>query len=176
MRQGDVWESICVHCGRLASLDRRWQKERPTGNAPNNGTCCEAASDPGPGGIDQMLRPVRPARWEHFFVKPLGYMRQSGFSTSESDFVPHYNTAFGKRVRSLAEMKALQAKTGATDVVVKGHGLDRLAPRDVERKMKHHRETREAIDSGQSTFEPKGADGRPSGVKIEFSRAKEGDD
>ena len=62
--------------------------------------------------------------------------RISGYSTSESDFTPHYNTATGRFVRSLAEMKSLQARHGLEDAVVTGKG-ERYIPRDWLSNPKH---------------------------------------
>jgi len=85
-------------------------------------------------------------QWEGTVVEPVGYLgRLSGFSGSESDFTPHFNTATGKFVRSLAEMKHLQAKHGLTDVAVTGKG-QRFIPGDW--LTKRDRERREAEKAG----------------------------
>jgi len=159
MQSGDCWQSVCVHCGKRAHLEERWQLEKPDDTAPHAKSCCEAVSGGGAAPL---------AAWEHCYVKPLGYMRQSGFSTSESDFTPHWNRAFGKPVHSLAEMKSLQEKHGVNDVVVKGDGAERHAPRDVLRRVKQHNDTREKLASTDG-FEV------ARGVKVKLSSATEAD-
>lgn len=148
MQSGVVWEAICDSCGRLASIDCRWQEDEPGGSRPHAHSCCDDLT--------------ADAHWERTVVQALGYMRMSGFSTSESDFVPHWNRAFGKPVHSLAEMKALQAKHGVSDAVVKGDGLERLAPRDILTRVKKHNEVREVFAHGGEVEVAKGVRARIS--------------
>jgi hypothetical protein len=163
---GDCWEAVCAHCGKLASLDRRWQLDKPTDAAPHKGDCCDAVSAAGAPAL---------AAWEHTFVLRITTGRVSGFSTSESDFTPHWNRSLGVRVESLKQMKALQAKAGTSDVVVKGDGAERHVPRDIGTRLKHHREVAASLASGQTVFEPRMPDGRPSGVRIDLSEQREAD-
>jgi hypothetical protein len=95
--------------------------------------------------------------------------RLSAFSTSESDFTPHRSRAFGREIGSLAEMRHLQKVHGTCDIAVTGDAAEKYVPRDIGRRVKHHAEVREALDSGQTVFEPKLEDGRPSGVKVELT-------
>jgi hypothetical protein len=88
-------------------------------------------------------------------------IRLSGFSTSDSDFTPHWNAAFGCTVRSLDHMKHLQRQHGVSDVVVKGDGAERNAPRDITRRIRRHADFAEQVATGKS-FET----GR--GVAVEF--------
>lgn len=88
--------------------------------------------------------------------------RISGFSTSESDFTPHWNTAFGRKVRSLSEMKALQARHGTGDAVTKGDGADRHAPRDITRRIQRHRDFTEKVNAGEDF-------GTGRGVSVTFT-------
>jgi hypothetical protein len=76
--------------------------------------------------------------------------------------MPHWNSSFGCRVESLSQMRALQAKHGAEYAVVKGDAVDRLAPRDLGRRFKHHREVSERLDRGESYDVAKG-------VRVEFT-------
>lgn len=154
-QEGPCWEPICAHCGKLVSYDRRWQEGEPVDQPAHNRDCCEAVCSGGAAPL---------AKWEFTLVRRVVVGRMSGFSTSESDFTPHFNTAFGKPVHSLSEMKHLQAKGDVCDSVVKGDGADRLAPRDLATRFKHHREVREAIDSGKP-LEPM------RGVKVEYRDA-----
>lgn len=101
--------------------------------------------------------------------------RVSAFSTSESDFQPHFNRAFGRRVESLAHMRALQQAHGTADVGVTGDAAEKYVPRDIGRRFKRHGELREQLAAGQTVFEPKGEDGRPSGVRIDISAQTEKD-
>lgn len=158
MQRGHVWQSVCAHCGKRASWDELWQEEKPTSVAPHLKSCCDAVA----------LNEAAPiADWEHAFFNPPGLDgRISGFSTSESDFVPHFNRAFGQRVNSLAEMKALQAQHGASDVVVKGDGADRHAPRDIVRRWKHHRDFSEQVNEGKPIDVG-------HGVRVEFTEPGE---
>lgn len=94
-----------------------------------------------------------------------GKLRASGFSTSESDFTPHWNRAFGRRIGSLAEMKAMQTAHGVEDAVVKGDGAERHAPRDIARRVKRYNDIREAAAGGQP-FEA------GSGVRVEYTEGK----
>lgn len=134
MKSGDCWEPTCSKCGKTDGSRAEFRTERPDWTPPPCGWC---------------LAPGDDAVWEHSVIRPLGYMRLSGFSTSESDFTPHFNTSLGQHVESLSHMKALQAASGAVDAVVKGDGADRHAPRDIATRFKHHREVHEAIDSGR---------------------------
>lgn len=144
MNKGHVWQAICSGCD-------------------HGGDCCwqEARPEHIPGDCFWCLKPGADAVWEHTYMTGAGLGRVSGFSTSESDFTPHWNTGFGKPVHSLKEMKALQAQHGATDMVVKGDAAERLVPRDIGTRLKHTRAIREALDSGK----PYDAG---HGVKIEF--------
>jgi hypothetical protein len=144
MKAGTCWEATCDSCDH--ANETVWQDEAPAHTPKPCGWC---------------LAPGEMMHWVKTVVKPIGYMRLSGFSTSDSDFTPHWNRAFGKRVGSLAEMKALQQKHGVMDAVVKGNGLERHAPRDILRRVKRHNETREAIESGRPIDAGKG-------VKVEF--------
>lgn len=154
MRQhGHVWTATCVHCGKPSDPwqklgGERWQEERPAEPPPHAGECCEAVYSQGAAKV---------ARWEHFLVPeptaPRG--RQSAFSWSDTDFTPHFNTAFGRRVGSLDEMKALQASSGTEDAVVKGDA-ERFVPRDLDTIAKRSNDL---------------AEGRPverDGVRVEF--------
>ena len=129
VKKGHYWEAICAQCDHAVVCV--WQKKKPTHAA---------------GACPWCLSPNN--EWVHGYFDVKGVGRMSGFSTSESDFVPHFNRAFGKRVESLAEMKALQAKHGVEDAVVKGDGADRHAPRDLQRRLKGHREFREVMENG----------------------------
>lgn len=132
MKSGTCWEATCASCDH--ANESVWQSDPPSHTPKACGWC---------------LLPGEMLHWVKTEVNPVGYMRMSGFSTSESDFTPHWNTAVGKRVNSLAEMKALQVEKGLSDMVVKGHGAERHAPRDLMRRIKRHAEVREAIDSGK---------------------------
>lgn len=145
MKSGTVWHAECPTCEHGG--EQVWQEEAPSHTPKACGWC---------------LTPGEMLHWVATVVRPLGYMRQSGFSTSESDFTPHYNRAFGRKVRSLAEMKALQAQHGACDAVVKGDGADRHAPRDIQRRIRHHQDVQEKISRG----EPIDAG---SGVRISYT-------
>jgi len=139
------WYPVCVWCDKQCSYGRGAQlrqKARPRTNPPHDGDCCKWVLDLG-------KKPR--ARWEQTReeIVDAKLLRLSGFSTSESDFTPHWNAAFGCRVESLAHMKSLQAKHGTTDMVVKGDGADRHAPRDIARRFKHHRDTADAVASGR---------------------------
>lgn len=125
-RSGDCWEAICSRCDHASEC--RWQSERPTGTPVRCGWCLAEGAD---------------ASWQHIWVRPVSLGRVSGFSTSESDFTPHWNKSFGQPVHSLAEMKALQENRDASDVVVKGDAAERHIPRDIGTRLKHHREVAE---------------------------------
>lgn len=133
MKSGTCWEATCASCDH--ANESVWQPEAPTHTPKSCGWC---------------LLPGEMLHWVRTEVEPVGYMRMSGFSTSESDFTPHWNRAFGRKINSLAEMKAAQEKAGVSDMVVKGHGADRHAPRDLMRRLKHHRDTADAINSGKT--------------------------
>ena len=148
MKHGDCWESICSGCDHATSCV--WQVERPTSSPAACGWCLKQGDD---------------SVWTHAVIKPLGLGRMSGFSTSDSDFTPHWNSSFGQKVGSLAEMKALQAAHGANDMVVKGDGAERHVPRDISRRVKHHNDFREKMDSGQP-FDA------GNGVRVEFTEDK----
>lgn len=142
MKCGHCWEAICDLCDHANATE--WQRERPHAGPGQCAWC---------GG---------PNEWKHSFIKKLSLLgRLSQFSRSESDFVPHFSSAFGRPVLTLSEMKALQKKHGTEDSVVKGDGADRHAPRDLGTRLKHHRSMRDAINSGAAITPARG-------VKIEF--------
>lgn len=68
--------------------------------------------------------------------------RRSGYSTSESDFRPHYNPSFGCEVESLSHLRKLQRATGAQDAVVTGDA-SRFVPRDLDSKASYYDKIRE---------------------------------
>lgn len=143
MKTGTVWTAHCAHCGNRSSWQEVWQDDAPTEDANHTADCCDAVCFKGA---------ARIAAWEKSVVRPLGYMRITGFSTSESDFTPHFNRAFGKRVGSLAEMKALQAQHGVSDAVVKGDGADRHAPRDIGRRVRRYEDLSANPEKYGATF------------------------
>ena len=135
MKHGDCWEAICSRCDHASACV--WQKDRPE-EVPRDCAWCLAA------GAD--------ASWQHILVRPVSIGRISGFSTSESDFTPHWNASLGRNVRSLAEMKALQMRHGLTDVVVKGDAAERHVPRDIARRVKRYDDIRENPEKYGATF------------------------
>jgi len=140
-KHGPCWEATCDSCGHVNGW--LWQKEEPTGSATQCGWCGYTCS------------------WLFVEVPEVGFLgRLSGFSTSESDFTPHFNRGFGAGVESLAHMKALQEVHGTVDAVCKGEGVDRYAPRDILDRVKQHRKTREQLANG--TYRPGG------GVSVEY--------
>ena len=131
MKSGHCWEALCTVCTASGATECVFEREKPTSAPPQCFWC------------------LSPTEWRYFYALPVSVGRMSGFSTSESDFVPHYNRAFGKRVGSLAEMKALQASHDTTDVVVKGDGAERHAPRDINRRVKRYNKLQEAQSRGE---------------------------
>jgi len=129
---GPCWEAVCPVCKKVNGTV--WRK-KALGKAPRgHRVFCGWCED------------ITPCQWEGTIVQPVGHLgRMSGFSGSESDFTPHFNTATGKFVRSLAEMKHLQARHGLTDVVVKGKA-QRFIPGDW--LTRPDRERREAEKAG----------------------------
>lgn len=111
-QHGHCWEAVCSRCDKANGAV--WQESEPS-DSPFECGWCDGRTE-----------------WIYTFVEPVGSLgRISGYSTSDSDFTPHYNTATGRYVRSLSEMKYLQRKHGLEDVVVKGDG-ERYVPRDFE--------------------------------------------
>ena len=154
---GHVWTATCLHCGKSSDPwgklgGVRWQEEKPSDEAPHTADCCDAVCFNG-------APPV--AAWEHDFIhepRPLR-VRVSGFSTSESDFTPHFNRAFHRPVRSLAQMKALQKRHGTEDAVVKGDGAERHAPRDIGTRIRHHAGAEERLErTGAGRWQEPGSD------------------
>jgi hypothetical protein len=110
-KHGPCWEAVCRNCDHVN--ETVWQKKRPALRQAPVCAWCESKT-----------------RWLFTYVQEVGFLgRMSGYSSSESDFVPHFNTATGQFVRTLAQMKDLQLRHGLEDVVVKGRG-ERFIPRD----------------------------------------------
>ena len=129
-KHGPCWEAICDHCDHANAWV--WQEDEPSDTStPACGWC----------GL--------PCSWRFVNVPPVTVGRMSGFSTSESDFVPHFNKSLGTEVESLSHMKQLQAEKGCEDAVVKGDGAERHAPRDVLERAKHHNEVRRRLNAGE---------------------------
>lgn len=130
MKSGHCWQAICSKCDH--AIDFEWVEERPARTPDDCGWCDTKGED---------------ACWQYVYVEPIGTSAwmYNEFSTSESAFTPHFNRSFGRHVHSLAEMKHLQRASGAVDAVAKGDAAERLVPRDIKSRLRHHAEAPERL-------------------------------
>ncbi len=72
---------------------------------------------------------------------------------AEPEIESHYNRSLGQRVESRAHLKALQAKHGCCDVVVKP-GTPDFVPRDLDREMRRLEKVGEELSQKHFTDLP----------------------
>lgn len=132
MRDGHVWESICDSCSKKASYDERWQEEAPTDSPPHSGGCCESN--------------LKSSHWERSHIHLYGPNMGGAIDPMPRPIPEHFNTSLGRTVHSREHLEHLQARLGVEDAIVKGDAAERLVPRDIGRRFKHHREVAEAVE------------------------------